>query len=106
MSEEITDRIKSFVIGILFPLALTSLAVMNMADDHTRIGNPAHTNPSLRLRTLALRLRSVHPRFLLPALRQPPSRQVRGHCPRRDFPCLRPLSTIQMKDPRPNKDAR
>jgi len=38
MSEEITDRIKSFVIGILFPLALTSLAVINMTGDHTRWG--------------------------------------------------------------------
>ena len=39
MSEEIGDRIKSFVIGILFPLFLTCFAVFRMTSNHTRAGS-------------------------------------------------------------------
>ena len=39
MSEEIEDRIKSFVIGILFPLFLTCVAVGRMTSNHTRVGS-------------------------------------------------------------------
>ena len=39
MSEEIEDRIKSFVIGILFPLFLTCVAVARMTSNHTRFGS-------------------------------------------------------------------
>jgi uncharacterized membrane protein (GlpM family) len=39
MSEEMTDRIKSFVIGIVFPLFLTCAAVARMTYNHTRFGS-------------------------------------------------------------------
>jgi len=38
MNEEITDRIKSFVLGIVFPLVLTCLAVTHMTGHRTRSG--------------------------------------------------------------------